>query len=349
VRGELGWTGVIGLVLVLSPSGCATKMYPGPARPERETAVLQPNETEIRMLDGRDVRTVWQLTVLPGAHELAVRPSGGGYETDAVGAVCFWAEAGHRYEIRPGRFDIGWRAAIVDEATGAALPTVPGAAAQSCLPEIAARASQPSWAGATVPPAPALPPVSPIGSALRRSGFAIAMDSGLSFGWGRLEAINAAGDASVHHAGAGLSVSLAACWTPVWFGDGLGIGIGGSIGYKSDQYSDLDNDQPTLSSFPATGEAHAFVRLDDRLVLFVRGGVEKDLDVTISGGGFDTGFRGDIGGFGEASLLYVSPPETPHFAMALGLRYTALTYISASGGETDAGSVGLRFMVTSSL
>ena len=326
---------------------CTTQMYAGPARPAHDTALLEPNETEIRMLDGRDVRTASRLTVLPGAHALAAKPSGGGYETDAAGTICFWAEAGGRYELRPGRFEVGWRATIIDEATGAALPTVLGVSERSCLAEITARASQPSWAGATaVAPPPAMPPVSPIGSALRRSGFAIAVDSGLSFGWGRIAATNVAGDSSVHHAGEGLSLSFAALWTPLWFGDALGIGIGASIGYKDDQPDSSLGDLPTLSSFPVTGEAHAFVRLDDRHLLFFRAGVEKDLDVTISGGGFDSGFRSDVGGFGEASLLYVSLPKAPHFGMALGLRYTAVRYVSEGGGPVDAGSVGLRYAVT---
>ena len=341
-------TSAVGLILVLQASGCVTKTYVGPARPGRETALLEPNETEIRMLDGRDIRAVSRLAVLPGAHSLAVRPSGDGYETDAVGTVCFWAEAGRRYEIRPGRFDLGWRATIVDEATGAALPTIRGTPDRSCLPEITGRASQPSsWAGAAAAAPPtALFPVSPIGSALRRSGLAIAPDFGLSFGWGRIAATNAAGESSVHHAGEGLSLSVAAFWTPLWFGDALGIGLGASIGYKNDQPDPDLGDQPTLSSFPVTGEAHAFVRLEDRLLLFLRAGVEKDLDVTITGGGFDTGFRSDVGGFGEASLLFVSPPEALHYGIALGLRYTALTYVSDGGEQVDAGSVGVRFAVT---
>lgn len=321
-------------------------MYAGPARPARDTALLDPNETEIRSLDGRDVRTTWQMAVLPGAHALAVKPSGGGYETDAVGTVCFWAEAGHRYEIRPGRFYVGWRAAIVDEETGAALPTVQGGLDQTCLPEITARAAQSSWAGAiaATPPPPALPPVSPIGSALRRSGFAIAMDNGVAFGWGRIVTTNAAGDSSVHRTGYGLSLSLAALWTPLWFGDALGIGIGASIGSQfENSYSD---GQPTLWSFPVTVEAHAFVRLDNRHLLFLRAGVEKDLDVTISGGGFDSGFRSEVGGFGEASLLFVSLPEAPDMGIAFGLRYTALAYVSEVDGPVDAGSVDLRFAVT---
>lgn len=170
------------------------------------------------------------------------------------------------------------------------------------------------------------------------------MDNGPSFGWGRIVATNAAGDGSVHRTGYGLSLSLAALWTPLWFGDALGIGIGASIGSKfEDSYGD---GQPTLWSFPVTAETHAFVRLDKRHVLFLRAGVEKDLDVTISGGGFDGGLRSDVGGFGEASLLFVSLPEAPHTGMAFGLRYTALTYISEVGGPVDAGSVGLRFAVT---
>lgn len=344
VRGGTGrLTGLVGLMLVLPGSGCATKMYGGPARPDRETALLEPNQTEIRMLDGRELRTASRLAVLPGAHTLGVKPSGGGYETDAVGTVCFWAQAGRRYEVRPGRFYLGWRAAIVDEATGAAVPTALETPDRSCLPEITARASQPSGAP-SVGAAPALPPVSPIGSALRRSGFAIAMDNGVSFGWGRIVTTNAAGDSSVHRTGYGLSLSLAALWTPLWFGDALGIGIGASIGSKfEDSYEHSYSDgQPTLWSFPVTADAHAFVRLDDRHVLFLRAGVEKDLDVMISGGGL----RSEVGGFGEVSLLFVSLPEAPHMGMAFGLRYTALTYVSEVGGPVDAGSVGLRLAVT---
>jgi hypothetical protein len=212
-------TGLVGLILVLSADGCVATMYARPARPASDRVSLEPNKTEIQMLDGRDLRTRSRLAILPGAHAVLLKTTLVGYEKDAASMVCFWAEAGHRYEISPRKLDFGWRAAIVDEATGTALPTFPGTLDHDCLPELTAHATSSSWAAevAAEPPTPPMLVRHPV----RHPGNGFWFEVGFFLG-GTQVPPPSYGANSVS-GGDGASTAIGVTFTPLWAGNVAGL------------------------------------------------------------------------------------------------------------------------------
>jgi hypothetical protein len=82
--------------------------------------------------------------------------------------------------------------------------------------------------------------------------------------------------------------------------------------------------------------AHVLPRVAPRWFLVARGGLEKDLAVSISGTGFAEGLEGHLtstlGGFGEGGVYKVWGVEQ-RWACSVSFRYTKLTY------TTDVGAI----------
>jgi len=156
-------------------------------------------------------------------------------------------------------------------------------------------------------------------------------------------------------AGDGIDVSLGLMLTPLWVGDALGLGVSGTLGYKGWSVGGSNGDI-SIARFPFTASVHVLPRVAHNWLLLARGGIDKELDVSVSCSGVitctDPGAIAKLGWFGEAGFYYTFdifrpnpelPPPDQHGAYSLAFRYTKLTYTApttstAAGGSVDASS-----------
>lgn len=93
----------------------------------------------------------------------------------------------------------------------------------------------------------------------QRAGTGITAELGMLFGGDDLAtATFTNGENSSLPAGSGMSLSLGAQWTPLWIGNAVGIGLGGSLGYKENSIN-ASNGSVTLSRYPLVAALHAII------------------------------------------------------------------------------------------
>jgi hypothetical protein len=146
-------------------------------------------------------------------------------------------------------------------------------------------------------------------------------------------------------AGQGVALAIGGMWTPLWIGDDdhVGFGVGVSAGWKYDSI-DASNASVSFTRYPVDVSLHALLRLDDSWLFLVKGGIQKELDIGISGGGdanqLNSSLNGGLGGFGEVGFYYVFGAGGAHLATAFTLRYTAV-HDSVAGTSVPASNFGL--------
>ncbi len=151
-------------------------------------------------------------------------------------------------------------------------------------------------------------------------------------------------------AGDGIHLSLGLMWTPLWWGDRLGAGLTGTVGYKGWGVGDTGS-QATISRFPLTLAVHLLPRLSHNWLLLARAGIDQELAASASGGGANLDLSAKLGAFGEAGFYYIfdiwAAPEhrgEQRAALSVTLRYTKLTYTAQ--GATNLGDIdGSSLMV----
>ena len=140
--------------------------------------------------------------------------------------------------------------------------------------------------------------------------------------------------------GDGISVSLGLMWTPIWVGDNLGVGLSGTLGYKGWGVG-ASNGDISINRFPLTLALHILPRVSLRWFLFARGGIDKELGVSLSASGIAGSGSADLdanlGWFGEGGFYKIIDTEEQRGAWSLTFRYTDLTYV-AGGGSASARS-----------
>jgi len=177
---------------------------------------------------------------------------------------------------------------------------------------------------------------------LRHPGSGLTFDFG-GFGGGTDLATAQLSDGTTEtlSAGGGGFASVGGLWTPLWVGDELGLGLGGYVGVKY-QTVGASNSNLSLTRFPIGVAAHALVRISERWFLLLRGGVQKEYGISISGGGDMSGnidVDGAVGPLGEGGFYYVTHVGQDRMAVALTFRYTS-AHDSVGGMTFSANSAG---------
>lgn len=144
-------------------------------------------------------------------------------------------------------------------------------------------------------------------------------------------------------AGDGVAVSVGLMVTPLWLGDRLGAGVTATAGYKGMSVGG-SNGGIGLGRFPVTAAIHVLPRFAQRWFFLIRGGIDQETNVSLSGSGIasgvEHGLRATLGAFGEAGVYNILDTPEQRGASSLTLRYTKLTY-TAEGGSADGSSVML--------
>jgi len=177
---------------------------------------------------------------------------------------------------------------------------------------------------------------------LRHPGSGLTFDFG-GFGGGTDLATAQFSDGSTAtlSAGGGGFASVGGLWTPLWLGDELGLGVGGYVGVKY-QTVGGSNSNLSLTRFPIGLAAHALLRLSERWFLLLRGGVQKEYGIGLSGGGDVSGsadLDGSLGPLGEGGFYYVTHIGGDRMAVALTFRYTS-AHDTLGGMTFSANSAG---------
>ncbi len=144
--------------------------------------------------------------------------------------------------------------------------------------------------------------------------------------------------------GSGVVLGVGWIWTPLWAGDDAGFGLGASIGLKYDSISAGDQ-SVSLLRFPAALAAHTFLHIGDRWWILLRGGIQKELGVSLSVDPYGSAsMDGSLGALGEGGLYYVAELGEQRTAMLFAFRYTSGTD-SNPGGSFSASAGGIVFAV----
>jgi len=192
-----------------------------------------------------------------------------------------------------------------------------------------------------------LPPISQEESPLwlRHPGSGLTFDlGGFDGGSDLATASYTNGDMSTLSGGTGVFTSVGAIWTPLWVGDAVGFGVGGYLGVK--YYSvGGSNSSVSLSRFPIGGGAHVLIRIGDRTFLFLRGGIQKEFDISLSADGYGSAsLEGSLAGLGEGGFYYVTTMSDDRLAMLFSFRYTG-GRDSVNGVSFAADSAGLIWAI----
>lgn len=152
------------------------------------------------------------------------------------------------------------------------------------------------------------------------------------------------GSTSTLSGGTGVFLSVGAIWTPLWLGDAVGFGLGGYLGVK--YYSvGGSNSSVSLSRFPLGVGPHLLIRIGDRWLLFLRGGIQKEVGISLSADGYGSAsLNGSLAGLGEGGFYYVTTMSDDHLAMLFSFRYTG-GRDSANGASFAADSAGLIWAI----
>ncbi|HSS40612.1 MAG TPA: hypothetical protein VLT58_17735, partial [Polyangia bacterium] len=148
------------------------------------------------------------------------------------------------------------------------------------------------------------------------------------------------GSSDTLSAGDGVSIAAGVMVTPLWVGDGLGIGGSATIGYKYWSVG-ASNGDVSIGRMPMTLALHVLPRLSPRWFLFARGGIDKEVGVSVSSSGVASGLNASpeagLGGFGEGGFYRIFDSPEQNGALSFTGRYTAMSY-SANGVSVDASS-----------
>ena len=181
---------------------------------------------------------------------------------------------------------------------------------------------------------------------VRDPRWGLAFEFGFGGGGTDLATVSYDGGKTTLSAGDGIHVSVGLMLTPLWVGDRLGVGFTGTLGYKGWSVGDSGG-QATISRFPLTAAVHLLPRLGRQWLLLARGGIDKELGGSFSGGGTSLDLNAKLGAFGEGGFYYIfdiwTAPEhrgEQRGAVSLTFRYTKLTY-TANGGAIDGQSLML--------
>src|SRR5437773_1575799 len=255
--------------LAVVASGCATKMYDGRELLHSELATISTEGTRLERVDSLYARrgdTVFEVT--PGMHLVTFflddnPPPGGKWRRSSAEslAVCWDARVRHLYRVRPVYDGEQWKPEVVDAATGTAIPTVAMRPAPTrCLPEgggaalssstlsvlerSGASPSEIESVRAQLEPRPGTSQVrfddaqeisasAAVEPRRPNPTFDLHFDTGYASGGKALVTVMFAnGDTRTLSAGDGLYLTVGADWTPVWISHIVGIGVGGSFGFK---------------------------------------------------------------------------------------------------------------------
>lgn len=152
-------------------------------------------------------------------------------------------------------------------------------------------------------------------------------------------------------AGDGISISLGLMATPLWIGDSVGLGFSATAGYKGWSVGGSNGDIG-IGRFPLVLAAHVLPRLTPRWLLFGRGGLDKEVDASISGSGFASGAMVSLtakpGWFVEGGVYKIMDTQEQRGAWSLTFRYTKITYTASDPTAGDATANGESFMVFNS-
>jgi hypothetical protein len=181
---------------------------------------------------------------------------------------------------------------------------------------------------------------------VRHPGNALTIDLGAFFGGADLASTEDANGNTIGtiSLGSGVLFSIGGMVTPLWIGDAAGFGLGAFAGVKYDSLS-ARNGSVSMSRFPVGATVHLLLHIDDRWWLFLRGGIQKEFGISISGTG-DLAASGELEGslseFGEGGFYWVAPAGERRLAFVLTFRYGAARD-SIPGTSFDASSGGLIF------
>lgn len=142
--------------------------------------------------------------------------------------------------------------------------------------------------------------------------------------------------------GSGLSASIGVMLTPLWIGEHAGFGAGGFAGVKYDGLDNGPGGSVTMTRFPVGGALHVLLHIDGRAWLILRGGIQKEVGISVSndsGMGGNPVLRGSLGGFGEGGFYGVLPVGEYHVAVAATFRYS-VAHDTIAGASRSANSGG---------
>lgn len=184
--------------------------------------------------------------------------------------------------------------------------------------------------------------VSTVPSWIRHPGNGLTVDLGLFDGGTDIATTKAANGATVGTItfGSGSQVSIGGMVTPLWIGEYAGFGASAFAAIKYD-WLDISGGTVSITRFPLGVAAHVLLHIDRQSWLFFRGGLQKELGVSVSGDsdlGGQADLQGSLGGFGEGGYYGSLDPLAKHLAWSLTFRYSVShdtiggTSFSASNG-----------------
>lgn len=171
----------------------------------------------------------------------------------------------------------------------------------------------------------------------RISGYAIGLRFGFAAGGATVARATAAnGSRREVTLGGGSVLAAELKLTPLWVRDVFGIGLGAELGRKAQQIS-ATNGTLSLTRYPLLVTAHVIARVAPYFYLIVAGGVEKHLDVSLTGSGAAIPANGISlsGRMGPTLSLSLAYALTHHWVFDAVLRFAALDYtVNGEGGSS---------------
>ena len=343
---------LIGLIIL--GTACATAMYPGPRRGDKETALFRPGKnTMVLRIDGRavDGGSAARYEILPGRHEIvAVAEAVTNSETlksEAIN-VCFLAKPMHVYKIRTflertELDDVVWKPIILDTDSDRDVKF-------ECRENLdSSPAASADIAAAVAPAAPLVRRGHSRGERLAANptpreplpGTGFHLGLGLAFGGDKLATgTYTNGEQTSLTAGSGFFLSVGGTLTPIWYANTYGLGIGGSFGFKLDHIG-ASNGDVSFIRYPLDLWVQVLMRVSGTWHLAVAGGAHKEYGANLSGTGIAQGMQSDLqsplGWSGEFGLQW-SPSW--YTAYAFFVRLTKVRYTN-NLGSVDGTNVGL--------
>jgi hypothetical protein len=195
------------------------------------------------------------------------------------------------------------------------------------------------------PPAPASERKD-FAAAVQRGDFlstlALHVTLGLAYGGEEFATLTYAdGSENTVRGGEGLILSGGLTFTPLWFGDRFGLGLGVDAGWKYKSTSVNADASVKLERFPVVTSARALVHLGKAWHVLAAGGLVVELGPNLYGDGlledFDVEFDTAIGGMAELGILWGRPDGLGYEVTG---RYTGLGYTHESSSESFDASSG---------